>query len=308
MKKISIFLVLLLIPLLVWGESSTQIDNYTYTGTASPAIADDGTQAIRTTVVDADGNQITAFGSPSTIATYRSPSDFTAAFTSGTTITLTSPPTITDDSQIVYIKVIPAATASEGKVYVNGSGGVTFREAANVITIYGAGTTPFVTGDVYEVGINGQDKAYDATNALDRIQEQSPVWERYTDVVTLEDTPKYFTAAWVDLGAEVSCIGYHTQVLWLTLDINDTVNAQIRGLAKHTTAGAEEYNFVIKTPSATLINVAPEVYEITTDADGLYAISFSCDNAIPYIQYQIYAAVPGATAGQIDAAYITKGW
>jgi len=50
----------------------------------------------------------TAVTSPN--AEYKSPFDFTAVFTSGTTITLSVLPiSITDNSQISYIKVVPAS-------------------------------------------------------------------------------------------------------------------------------------------------------------------------------------------------------
>ncbi len=137
-------------------------------------------------IYDAAGNQITAFGSPSTVSEYRSPSDFTAVFASNITLTLASLPiALTDDSQIVYIRRIPAVGA-DGIVYVNGSGGVTFREVGGVLTIYGAGT-PFVNTDVYEVGINLQDKAYHSTDDIKKVIEELP-WNDRTVLRLSSDT------------------------------------------------------------------------------------------------------------------------
>jgi hypothetical protein len=92
-------------------------------------------------------------GASSVTAQFKSPANFTATYTSSTTLTLSgiSGFSITDSSQLVYIKVIP--TTGEAKTFVNGSNGVTLRVSSNVVTIAGAGT-PFASGDVYEVGIN----------------------------------------------------------------------------------------------------------------------------------------------------------
>jgi len=125
---------------------------------ATPASGDESIKTTAQSGSGVDGSSdvlVTAQG-----AEYTSPNDFTAAFTSGNTITLSSLLiSITDDSQIAYIKVVPVATASPTALFVNGAGGVSLRESADVITIYGAGTAPFVTGDVYEVGLNGKKDA-----------------------------------------------------------------------------------------------------------------------------------------------------
>lgn len=244
-------------------------------------------------------------GSSSVSAEYLSPDDFTAAYTSADTLTLTSPPTITDDSQIVYIKVIPASGTAA--TYVNGDGTITIREAANVLTITGI-ATPFTAGDVYEVGINGATKAYDGTNDLLKVQEQSPVWERYTDAVTLEGTPQDLTANWADYGSEISMQGFSRLGLFLTLDINDSLNVRVRVLAKHTNAGAEEYNLPIKTVSSTDVKIEPEYIEFNTDADQLVILEVDTNLIVPICQVQISAGTAGATEGQFDASYITKGY
>jgi len=105
----------------------------------------------------------TAVTSPN--AEYKSPFDFTAVFTSGTTITLSVLPiSITDNSQISYIKVVPASW--ESKIWQNGIN-CTLRISGSVVTIYNYTGTPFVTWDVYEVGINGAMKAFELNlNAL----------------------------------------------------------------------------------------------------------------------------------------------
>lgn len=122
-----------------------------------------GGYALGTAIVNSDGVQINDFGAPSTVCDYKSPGDFTATFATGTTITLTNlPPFLstlgTSSNAITHVKVIPASGSA--KVYINGSGGVTLKlTAGSTITITGAGATPFVAGDSYEVGINYKSSA-----------------------------------------------------------------------------------------------------------------------------------------------------
>ena len=118
----------------------------------------DGSQ--KTQVVDAGGNTIGSFGSPSTISDYHSPTDYTATNTSAGTITIGTLPTglvITDASQIVYVRQVNTTTHL-ANVYTNGAGGYKFGYAANVITIYkdGAILTTLTVNDKYDVGINGK--------------------------------------------------------------------------------------------------------------------------------------------------------
>lgn len=160
-------------------------------------------------IMDWAGNQITSFWSPSTIADYKSPVDFTVVYTSASTITLSNLPfSITDDSQIVYIKVVPSSTLSDSIVYVNGSGGYTFRQSSNVITAYKswATTNIFVTGDVYEVGINNQAKTIDITTDTQKISNQNP-------------TPAYFTQwEWWDGTNLAATTNYYPSALWFSMD------------------------------------------------------------------------------------------
>ena len=124
----------------------------------------DGSTAVKTVVTDASGNQITSFGSPSTVADYRSPADFTASFTTSSTLTLSGYNFQLDTgAQIVYIRQRKADNTAN--VYVNGASGYAFvlDTATGIVTIYkdGAIAAILVTGDMYEVGINSSTKGYD---------------------------------------------------------------------------------------------------------------------------------------------------
>ena len=128
---------------------------------------------------DTQGN-LKVTGASSVSAEYTSPNDFSAAYLSSTTITLTGLSiVINDSSQIVYIKFIPSAGSGAG-IIINGSGGATITHSGGVLTVDGA-ATPFASGDVYEVGINGQRKAHDANDDVTKTAPQSYVPKPVTD-------------------------------------------------------------------------------------------------------------------------------
>jgi len=112
-------------------------------------------------------------------AEYSSPSDFSATYTSATTLTLSSLPiSLTSSSQISFIKVIPVS--GDAYILTNGSGWVTMRASSNVITVEGAATT-FASWDVYEVGLNAQEKAYDASTNTQMNSIMNPDYAHVTD-------------------------------------------------------------------------------------------------------------------------------
>jgi hypothetical protein len=250
------------------------------------------TTGLNVSIIDDTGAQITSFGSPSTIADYKSPSDFTATFTSSTTITLSalSGFSITDSSQIVYIKVIPST--GDAQVLVNGSGGVTMTVSSNVITVAGAGT-PFASGDVYEVGINALPFEKDPSTQSIKVSQLNNLWNQYTDVETLV-TAQDLTDAYADFGAEIDMRGYDTLGVYIISDVNSSEDVDLKVLAKHTLAGTDEYEIdgiSVKSLWTTGASDAKTYYEFET-------------NGIPFIQLQAIAGTVGATAGDLTLEII----
>lgn len=267
--------------------------------------------ALATQILDASGNQITSFGSPSTIAEYISPSDFTVTYTSTSTVTLSGMPfTVTTGAQIVYLRVRNSST-NLTTVYVNGAGGYAFSHSSGVVTAYkdGVATTIFTANDMYEMGINGPDKAFDSsTNSL-MTSSLKNTWNQYTDVETiisaaniqeLDTTP-------TDLGSEIDMRGYNQLGIWLTVDINTSTAVKLRILHKHTSAGTEEYREIyLGNPASNLTTLNLNDYLVASDADQLLKINVPVSATSPFIQLQVYDAADGT--GQIEAAYITKAY
>ena len=254
------------------------------------------TEVLKTAIYDDTGAQVTAFGSPSTIAEYKSPSDFTATYTSSTTITLSSLPlTIADSSQIVYIRKIPSS--GDAEVYVNGSGGVTMTVSSNVLTIAGV-TAPFASGDSYEIGINAQKKAFDPSTNSNMESTLNPEYAHYTDpelLVTASDIVAT-TTVYKDQGAEIDMTGYNTLGVFVKFTVNDSATNTIKLLAKHTSAGTEE--FVQET--------AGDYIKTLGDASINIYYEFSTNHNIPIFQIQSTATTVGDTEGTLEI-YITKG-
>jgi len=266
-------------------------------GTAVPTLG--STPVVPSAIYDDAGNQITSFGSPSTIAEYKSPSDFTATYTSTTTITLSglSGFSITDSSQIVYIRVIPAT--GDAEVYTNGSSGVTMTVSSNVLTIAGAGT-PFTAGDVYEIGINSQTKAFDPSTNSQMNSVLNTEYSHYTDAEPLVTASDIGAAdgTYIDQGAEIDMTGYTTLGIFVKFTVNDSTTNTIKVLSKHAGAGAEE--FVLETEA--------DYIKILGDASTNIYYKFGTNGIIPIVQIQSAAAdvdTGGGTVGTLEI-YIVK--
>lgn len=125
-------------------------------------------------------------------------------------------------------------------------------------------------------------------------------------VKTLKGTAQDFTASWVDYGSEISTDGFDNMSVWLDIDINNSQDARMRILSKHTSGGAE-YVHSIEVITASVVNTEDEYFEFTTDEDQKRVIEITLDDVIPYVQVQIQAGTVGATAGQVlDSKYILQ--
>lgn len=120
-------------------------------------------------------------------------------------------------------------------------------------------------------------------------------------------SPQNLTASWADLGSEKIVPGFKTAALWLDVDINDSSNVRIRCLAKRAPATGLEYVLPINTVGASSVAVEDEYFELNVDADQQIIVKVTLDNVIPVIQWQVIAGTLGASAGQIETAYMTLG-
>lgn len=128
-----------------------------------------------------------------------------------------------------------------------------------------------------------------------------------TSVVALISVAHLLTGTWTNLGSEIDTRGEDTLGVWINLDINDTLNARMRALAKHESGGMDEYFLPIRTISAADVKVEDEYVEFANDIDQKMLLEVGLDNIIPFVQMQVQAGVVGASAGRIVSAYRTMG-
>lgn len=93
---------------------------------------------------------------------YVSPYDFSVAYTSAVTLTCSGSPFDIDSSICNLVSLVVARANGSVTKYLHGNNGVSLSAVGNVVTITGAGTTPFLNTDTkYRLGVNYQQKAYD---------------------------------------------------------------------------------------------------------------------------------------------------
>ena len=111
-----------------------------------------------------------------------------------------------------------------------------------------------------------------------------------------------FTSGWVDLGSPIPAMGIMQIGFFLTVDINDSLNARIRAVGLRHDADTVDYPLPIKTVGTSSVTLEPELFEFNVDADQNLVLDVVTDDIVPYVQMQIMAGTVGGTAGQIDAA------
>lgn len=126
------------------------------------------------------------------------------------------------------------------------------------------------------------------------------------DPIPLIDAAQTVTSGWVDLGLPVDMSNFSRLALWLVLDINDSQNVRIRALPKLGKNDTQEYNYVIESPSATDIELAPSFYELSSDTDQAIVWQINTLGLVPYVQFQVMAGTVGATAADIESAQVFR--
>lgn len=151
---------------------------------------------------------------------------------------------------------------------------------------------------------------YDQTSNANYTTETAPPWNRRdaAPVNLLPGGAQNFTGAAADLGGEINAQGYNGIACAFTLDINDGTDCRLIVVYKNEAAGALEAPMVAVTEAAGVFTiVGPGYYEWGIDADQNTPLVIPT-RGFPYLQLMIYAAVPGATPAQMDAATYLRFW
>ena len=159
-----------------------------------PKATESGVQLVIT--VNEDGSAISS-GASSTSAKYRATSngvDGTVIYASASTLTLSGTPFTVNSEDLVYIRVVDA-TGNTAEIFVNGSGGVHLEISGGTVTK--SGGTDFSANGVYELGYNGQDKAYNEGSDAEQNLRLNPdsqtfIGETLADVTNETDATNYY--------------------------------------------------------------------------------------------------------------------
>lgn len=239
--------------------------------------------------VEQDNGRLTVGNIQGIQPEYKSPDDFTASYTSATTITLAATPFTVTDSHLVYIKVTSALGVVS--LFRNWINGVSMTIAAWVLTISGA--SPFVVGDTYEVWLSWKKKAYDNLLDSQKTITQNPAWADYDDVnsetftnltIVLATNTYYKLIAneW-KRALDLQLVG-STWWSWVvfkiyeTLDPTATVTAT--GWTPDTTVWSDSSVAILWAATVTLDGGASDTYHKTQPTmPTYYMISYTVDNA-----------------------------
>jgi hypothetical protein len=238
-----------------------------------------------------------AGGSSSSVsAAYRSPVDFVAAYNSESTILLSNlPGEIIDSSQIVYIKIIPET--EKASVIVNGSGGYTLRVANDIITAYYNEDVAdiFAENDVYEVGLNLQDKAYDPTINVELGSQVTPIPQLHTDAEGLVSA-QTLTGSYANFGSEIDVRGINRLGVFVVADVNASENVDLK-IVGLDASGGTVYE----------IDGIDEVRLWTTGASDFNTYLEFDTGTLPYVRVQAKAGTAGSPAGTLTLK-VNKKW
>lgn len=103
---------------------------------------------------------------------------------------------------------------------------------------------------------------------------------------TLLSAAYTLTETEAEIGSEINTIGVRKLVLYVTVDINDSLNVKIRPNFRHTSGGTNYY--------------PPLAVDGTTETkiqDQYQTIEIELDGCVPYVQFSAWAGTAGSTAG-----------
>ena len=221
---------------------------------------------------------------------------------SAQTVTLTGAGDFNLEDVLMITNVVDSQT-----IYVFNNSDFGGEIVDNVLTL-SYDTTSMSDTDRLQIFVDYGELAYDSTLDIVKTIDQSPLWNRYTDGVSLISSAQNLSASFADLGYEIDCRGYNTIGLWLKCTWEESQGIQVKALAKHTVGGTEEYDLPLELISGGVINVTTELRQMPDSINWLYVYAIKTRNIIPYIQFQARHTNVPISNGTIDTAYITKGY
>lgn len=114
-------------------------------------------------------------------ATHWSPADGTVTYNDPDTVAAAGFPFVVDDANCHVLGLVVRKSNNAVYEYINGHNGHTLTAVAGVVTLTGAGLTPFAATDLdYYLYVVEQEKAYDLSADAYRVEEIAPLNDEYT--------------------------------------------------------------------------------------------------------------------------------
>lgn len=122
----------------------------------------------------------------------------------------------------------------------------------------------------------------------------------------LISTAQTLTGSFADLGTVIVTGDYDLAALWLNLDINSSLDVQIKVLGSDTEDFAVSYDLpILDISDAALVGVAPQIFAISNNVDQKIIVPMMLSDAVPFIKFQVKAGTVGAPAGSILTAKVS---
>jgi len=116
----------------------------------------------------------------------------------------------------------------------------------------------------------------------------------------LISAPQTLTGTWTNLGSEINTAKSNYINIMLKLDINSSQNFRLKMVCRHT-SGGDNFSRLIQTPTASVVNVQTEYYELAVDADTNMVEVFALKGC-PYVVFQVQVGTVGIPAGIVTEA------
>lgn len=237
--------------------------------------------------------------------THISPADGTVTYTSTTSVTCTGWPFTVDDANCLITGMYYKPTGGSWYLIENNKHNINMSASSNVITVTGL-DKPFASGDTYILFVIAQQKAYDSTNDLLKIAEQSPLNLQYSGPTAILAAAQTLTGSYADVGPEIPCWGYRTVGIWLKITVNQATALNVQVLAKHTASDTSEYNLPISIVGSSSVSITPEVVALPA-TNNVILLMVNVANVVPYIQIQMSETDAGTDA-TVDSCFYTAGY
>ncbi len=242
---------------------------------------------------------------------YKSPADFSATYLSANTLRLTGYQNtgLSQGTQIAAILQIKADHTS--RFFRNAADGITIEFDAGVLTMHGA--SPFVSGDIYEVGLRTQKKEHSAAVNAKMVAVRNQPQDATTAPIPIADS-QTLTTDFADIGGEIDGCRGKRVFYFVHIDIGNDTDVRFKILAKHTAGSTEEYPLAadqVKV-NAGVVWMAYDGnegghFELSSNHDHYLLIEVDTGNAISCLQLQAMAATETSNNGTVTVHSI-KGY